>query len=92
MSSSTVRLSSEIIDAAKTAAARNLRSLPKQIEYWAQLGRIMERDESNPNDETLAAVREARAGIGLERMTLEEFHDMLEGMKAEVAAEESSDV
>ncbi|MDR3126145.1 MAG: ParD-like family protein [Rickettsiales bacterium] len=71
MSTATVRLSSEIIDAAKAAAVRNLRSLPKQIEYWAELGRIMERDESRPNEETLAAVREAGAGIGLKKVSLE---------------------
>ena len=38
-----LRLSSELIAAAERSGAVYKRSVPKQIEYWAELGRSIER-------------------------------------------------
>ena len=37
-----IKLSDELIEAAKQAAEKRFRSVPKQIEYWAHLGRQLE--------------------------------------------------
>jgi len=39
---SPLRLSSDLIEAAKTEAMVQKRSIPMQIEYWAELGRAVE--------------------------------------------------
>jgi hypothetical protein len=49
----TVQLSDELVSEAKQAAKLNHRSLPKQIEYWARLGKA---DEEKNN---LAAIKKA---------------------------------
>ena len=38
-----VRLSSELVDSATAAAATHFRSLPRQLEYWIELGRAVDR-------------------------------------------------
>ena len=50
MVSNAVRLSDEIIKAAITYASLNSRSVPKQIEYWAKIGRIAEENPDLPYD------------------------------------------
>jgi hypothetical protein len=61
-----LRLSDELVDMAKAHAAAEHRSVPKQIEYWARLGRAV---DDNPNlpvqfiKDTLLAAREAKAGV-----------------------------
>jgi hypothetical protein len=35
----TVKISKDIVDEARKNAAISLRSVPKQIEYWARLGK-----------------------------------------------------
>ncbi|MCH2205352.1 MAG: ParD-like family protein [Lentisphaerales bacterium] len=40
MSAQTVRLSGQFVKDAKAHAAAEDRSIPKQIEYWAKIGRI----------------------------------------------------
>ncbi len=37
-----IKISDELVEAAKEAAAKRFRSVPKQIEYWAHLGRKLE--------------------------------------------------
>ena len=37
-----IKISDELVEAAKQAAAKRFRSVPKQIEYWADLGRRVE--------------------------------------------------
>ena len=46
---SPMRLDGNLIHEAESVAERNKRSVPKQIEYWAELGRAVERVLS-PND------------------------------------------
>jgi hypothetical protein len=46
---SPMRLDHNLIHEAESVAERNKRSVPKQIEYWAELGRAVERVLS-PND------------------------------------------
>ncbi|MGY0400287.1 MAG: TA system antitoxin ParD family protein [Ostreibacterium sp.] len=41
-----VKLSSELVSSAKIAAETAVRSVPKQIEYWAKVGKIA---DENPN-------------------------------------------
>lgn len=42
----TVNLDADLVKLAKTYSAVNHRSIPKQIEYWAKIGRIA---EENPD-------------------------------------------
>ena len=46
MPTNAIRLSEEIMEAATTYAPINSRSVPKQIEHWAKIGRIA---EENPD-------------------------------------------
>lgn len=61
----TLKLSDELIDLAKPHAAAEHRSVPKQIEYWARLGKAVEDNPELPLQfikDTLLAVAEANAG------------------------------
>lgn len=40
---SPIRLSEEFIEKVEQASEKSMRSLPKQVEYWAQLGEVLER-------------------------------------------------
>jgi hypothetical protein len=61
----TLKLSDDLVELAKLHAAVEQRSVPKQIEYWARLGKV----EDNPElplqfiKETLLAAQEAKAGM-----------------------------
>lgn len=60
-----LKLSDELIDLAKPRAAAEHRSVPKQIEYWARLGKAVEDNPELPFQfikDTLLAVAEANAG------------------------------
>jgi len=48
MPANSVRLSEEIIKAANISAPVNSRSVPKQIEHWAKIGRIAEENPDLP--------------------------------------------
>ena len=48
MASNAIRLSEEIIKAATTLAPVNSRSIPKQIEHWAKIGKIAEENPDLP--------------------------------------------
>ena len=43
-----IRLSGEIMEAAVTLAPVNSRSVPKQIEHWAKIGKIAEENPDLP--------------------------------------------
>ena len=58
--SSPLRLDAALVRQAKATARLYKRSLPRQIEYWAELGRAM---ESMLTQEQLIAIREGLARI-----------------------------
>lgn len=60
-----LKLSDELIELAKPHALANHRSIPKQIEYWARLGKVIDENPDLPLQfikDTLLAVQEAKAG------------------------------
>jgi hypothetical protein len=60
-----LKLSNELVETAKPHAAATHRSVPKQIEHWARLGKAVEENPDMPVNfiqETLLAVQEAKAG------------------------------
>ena len=55
----------ELIELAKPHAAAKHRSVPKQIEYWARLGKVVEENPELPLQfiqDTLLGLEEAKAG------------------------------
>ena len=60
MATNAVRLSEDIIKAAITYAAVNSRSVPKQIEFWAKIGKIAEENPDLPY-EFIKGVLEAKS-------------------------------
>jgi hypothetical protein len=48
MSGNAIRLSDEIMNAAHIHAPANSRSIPKQIEHWAKIGKIAEENPDLP--------------------------------------------
>jgi hypothetical protein len=63
--SAALKLSDELIALAKPHALAGHRSVPKQIEYWARLGKAVEDNPDLPLQfikDTLLAVQEAKAG------------------------------
>ncbi len=61
--SNPMRLDRELVQAASAVAERQKRSVPRQIEYWAELGRSV---ESVLDPETLIAVQEGLARLVVE--------------------------
>lgn len=60
-----LKLSDELIEIARPHAAAKHRSIPKQIEHWARLGKAVEDNPELPVQfikDTLLAVEEAKAG------------------------------
>lgn len=60
-----LKLSDELVEIAKPRAAAEHRSVPKQIEHWARLGKAVEDNPELPVQfikDTLLAVEEAKAG------------------------------
>ena len=60
-----LKLSDDLIDLAKPHAVAQHRSVPKQIEYWARLGKAVEDNPELPFlfiKDTLLAIAEANAG------------------------------
>ena len=61
----TVRLDDDFVAEAKTSAAASMRSVPKQIEYWAKIGQIVQDNPDLPFsfiEESLLAIEEVKAG------------------------------
>ena len=62
-----LKLSDELVEAAKTYATAMHRSVPKQIEYWARIGNAAEDNPDLPVGfiiDMLVGIEEDRAGIG----------------------------
>ena len=62
----TVKLSDDLVEMAKPHAAAEHRSVAKQIEYWARLGKAVDDNPDLPLQfikDTLLAVQEAKAGM-----------------------------
>lgn len=60
-----LKLSDELVKDAKTTAAAEHRSVPRQIEYWARLGKaVLENSDMSLrlNQDTLLSREEAKAG------------------------------
>ncbi len=60
-----LKLSDELIEIAKPHAAAQHRSVPKQIEHWARLGKTVEENPDLPLQfikDTLLAAEEAKFG------------------------------
>jgi hypothetical protein len=61
-----LKLPDDLIEIAKPHAAATHRSVPKQIEHWARLGKAVEENPELPVQfiqDTLLAVEEAKAGL-----------------------------
>ncbi|NRR31810.1 hypothetical protein HSX11_16655 [Oxalobacteraceae bacterium] len=64
--STALKLSDELVEMAKTHAVAEHRSVPKQIEYWARLGKAADENPDLPVQfikDTLLAAQEAKAGM-----------------------------
>ena len=48
MTTNAIRLSEEIVKAASACAPINSRSVPKQIEHWAKIGKVAEENPDLP--------------------------------------------
>ncbi len=60
-----LKLSDELIEDAKTTAAAEHRSVPKQIEYWARIGKAVLENPELPLrfiQDTMLALEEVKAG------------------------------
>jgi len=66
MNSTAVRLSEEIVRTAGKYAPVNSRSVPKQIEHWAKIGKIAEENPDLPY-EFIKKVLEAREEMKTEK-------------------------
>ncbi|MES2016107.1 MAG: hypothetical protein V4484_06385 [Pseudomonadota bacterium] len=63
--STALKLSDDLVEMAKPHAAAEHRSVPKQIEYWARLGKAVDENPGLPLQfikDTLLAAQEAKAG------------------------------
>jgi len=66
MGSTAVRLSEDIVRTAGVYAPVNFRSVPKQIEHWAKIGKIAEENPALPY-EFIKKVLEAREEMKTEK-------------------------
>lgn len=60
-----LKLSDDLVEMAKPHAAAEHRSVPKQIEYWARLGKAIDDNPELPLQfikDTLLAAQEAKVG------------------------------
>ncbi|MEY4884335.1 MAG: hypothetical protein RIS34_2189 [Pseudomonadota bacterium] len=60
-----LKLSDELVEDAKSHAAAEHRSVPKQIEYWARMGKAVLENPELPLQfikDTMLAIEEAKAG------------------------------
>ena len=64
-----MKISNALVEAAKPYAAAMQRSVPKQIEYWARIGKAAEENPDLPVGfivDILVGIEEDRAGAGTE--------------------------
>jgi len=74
MNSVAVRLSADILNMAKARASLNSRSVPKQIEHWAKIGKIAEENPDLPYG-FIMGVLEANEEIKLGDVSTFEFRN-----------------
>ncbi|WP_319588532.1 hypothetical protein [uncultured Desulfobulbus sp.] len=63
--STALKVSDELVELARPHAAAEHRSIPKQIEHWARLGKLVEENPDMPLQfikDTLLSIEEANAG------------------------------
>ena len=63
--STALKVSDELVELARPHAAAEHRSIPKQIEHWARLGKLVEENPDMPLQfikDTLLSIEEAHAG------------------------------
>ncbi|MYM87845.1 hypothetical protein GTP91_11725 [Rugamonas sp. FT82W] len=61
-----LKLPDDLVEMAKPHAAAEYRSVPKQIEYWARLGKLVDENPSLPLQfikDTFLAAQEAKTGM-----------------------------
>jgi len=64
--SRSVKLTDELVDSAEIHAKAQTRSVNKQVEHWARLGRLAEQNPDLPAaflSELLIGIEEAKAGV-----------------------------
>jgi len=63
--STALKVSDELVELARPHAVAEHRSIPKQIEHWARLGKLVEENPDMPLQfikDTLLSIEEANAG------------------------------
>jgi hypothetical protein len=63
--STALKVSDELVELARPHAAAEHRSIPKQIEHWARLGKLVEENPDMPLQfikDTLLSIEEANIG------------------------------
>ena len=90
MSNKPVRISDEFLAEAKIAAEREMRSLPKQVEYWADIGKLVARvldpvtlAAVRGGTLTLAAIEKPSRAVDVDQVLAELEHDRADGTLAE---------
>ena len=71
----TFRLSEELLERLKVLAKRENRSLNNFVEYT-----LMEVAYNEPNEETLAAMKEAVSGVELETLDVDNFRSFVKSL------------
>ena len=83
MNSTAVRLSEDIVRAAGIYAPVNSRSVPKQIEHWAKIGKIAEENPDLPY-EFIKKVLEAREEMKTEKPVPYVFENFYRDLKKKI--------
>ncbi len=71
----TFRLSEELLERLKILAKRENRSLNNFVEYT-----LMEIAYNEPNEETIAAMKEAESGVELETLDVDNFRSYVKSL------------
>jgi predicted transcriptional regulator len=71
----TFRLSEELLERLKVPAKKENRSLNNFVEYT-----LMEIAYNEPNEETLAAMKEAESGVELETLDVDNFRSYVKSL------------
>jgi hypothetical protein len=72
MNSTAVKISNDVLRDAKKHASVNMRSVPKQIEYWYNIGKLVEENPDLPFS-FIKGVLEARKEMELGEVSVFEF-------------------
>ncbi|SEB60055.1 ParD-like antitoxin of type II toxin-antitoxin system [Pseudomonas taetrolens] len=72
--STAIKLDSALVESARIYASAAQRSIPKQIEHWATIGRIAEQNPELPYD-FIVGLLQARAQLRIPRPSGHLFHE-----------------